>query len=51
MKLRSGLYRAGSALGNVKAVTSGHVPQRVARVGAGRAYGRGLCVAPVVCCR
>jgi hypothetical protein len=52
MKIRSGLYRAGSALGNVKAVTTGRVPQRVARVAAYRQTGRALrasgCLVPCV---
>jgi hypothetical protein len=52
MKIRGTLYRAGSALGAVKAVTSGRVPQRMARVAAykttGRALRAGGCLLPVL---
>ena len=52
MKIRSGLYKTGTALGNLNAVRTGRVPQRVARVAAGRAYSRAMrasgCLLPVL---
>jgi hypothetical protein len=52
MNVRGSLYRAGSAMGNVRAVTTGRVPQRLVRVAAYRSTGRALraggCLVPCV---
>jgi hypothetical protein len=51
MKIRSGLYRAARGLGDVKAVATGRIPQRIVNKGMGRAYGRitnGGCCLPLV---
>lgn len=42
MTVRSKLYGTARTLGNVRAVQTGRVPARVARVAAGRAFGRGM---------